>query len=436
MFLVRPYNEIKVSKKVLILFLSLLVPSLCFSSIFRINVDAPIHPITSEYIRNTIDRAEKEKAQMIIMILNTPGGLDTSMREIIERILSSDVPVAAFVSPSGARAASAGFFIAIACDIFIMAPGTNTGAAHPVGVSITGQAMDKTMEEKVTHDAASYIKTLAEKRDRNTKMAEDAVRKSLSYTEREALEGRLIDFIAKDDQEIVAHFDGKQIKKFSGEEVTLRLKDKTIVDVPMTSRQKFLITISNPNLAYILLMLGLLGLYFEFSNPGAILPGVLGGICLLLAIFSFQILPINYVGLILILMAIGLFILEIKVQSYGILTIGGIIAMVIGSIMLINTPIPELKPSLNVIIPVAIGISLIFIFLITLAIRAHIKKVHTGKEGLIGEIGKAQTDIDPEGKVFVHGELWQAESSEKILKGSKVRVAEVMDNLRIRVTKA
>lgn len=436
MFLVRPYNEIKVSKKVLILFLSLLVPSLCFSSILRINVNAPIHPVTSEYIRNTIDRAEKEKAQMIIMILNTPGGLDTSMREIIERILSSDVPVAAFVSPSGARAASAGFFIAIACDIFVMAPGTNTGAAHPVGVSITGQAMDKTMEEKVTHDAASYIKTIAEKRGRNTKMAEDAVRKSLSYTEREALEGRLIDFIAKDDQEIVAHFDGRQIKKFSGEEVTLRLKDKTIVDVPMTSRQKFLITISNPNLAYILLMLGLLGLYFEFSNPGAILPGVLGGICLLLAIFSFQILPINYVGLILILMAIGLFILEIKVQSYGILTIGGITAMVIGSIMLINTPIPELRPSLNFIIPVAIGISLIFIFLITLAIRAHIKKVHTGKEGLIGEIGKAQTDIDPEGKVFVHGELWQAESSEKILKGSKVRVVEVMDNLRIRVTKA
>ena len=424
------------SKKVLILFLSLLIPSLCFPSILRINVDAPIHPVTSEYIRNTIDRAEKENAQLIIMILNTPGGLDTSMREIIERILSSDVPVAAFVSPGGARAASAGFFIAIACDIFIMAPGTNTGAAHPVGVSITGQAMDKTMEEKVTHDAASYIKTLAEKRDRNTKMAEDAVRKSLSYTEREALEGRLIDFIAKDVQEIVAHFDGRQIKKFSGEEVTLRLKDKTVVDIPMTSRQKFLITISNPNLAYILLMLGLLGLYFEFSNPGAILPGVLGGICLLLAIFSFQILPINYVGLILILMAIGLFILEVKVQSYGILTIGGIIAMVIGSIMLINTPIPELRPSLNVIIPVAIGISLIFIFLITLAIRAHIKKVHTGKEGLVGEIGKAQTDIDPEGKVFVHGELWQAESSEKILKGSRVRVVEVMDNLRIRVTKA
>lgn len=430
-----PYNGIRVSKKIIILLMSLLAPSLCFSAILKIEVDDPIHPVTSEYIQNTIDRAEKEKAQLIIMTLNTPGGLDTSMREIIERILSSEVPIAAFVAPSGGRAASAGFFIAIACDIFVMAPGTNTGAAHPVGISITGQAMDETMEEKVTHDAASYIKTLAEKRGRNIKMAEDAVRKSLSYTEREALEGRLIDFIAKNEQEIVNHFDGKTIKRFRGEEILLRLKEEPIVDIPMTARQKFLITISNPNLAYILLMLGLLGLYFEFSNPGAILPGVLGGICLLLAIFSFQILPINYVGLILILMAIGLFILELKVQSYGILTIGGIIAMVIGSIMLINTPIPELRPSLNFIIPVAIGISLIFIFLIALAIRAHIKKVYTGKEGLVGEIGKAQTDIDPEGKVFVHGELWQAESLERIPKGAKVRVAEVMDNLRIKVTK-
>lgn len=408
---------------------------LCHSSILKITVNAPIHPVTSEYIRNTIDRAEKENAQLLIMSLNTPGGLDTSMREIIERILSSKVPIAAFVSPSGARAASAGLFIAIACDIFVMAPGTNTGAAHPVGVSITGQEMDKTMEEKVTHDAASYIKTLAEKRGRNMKMAEDAVRKSLSYTEEEALKGKLIDLIAKNEQEIIDYFDGKTIKKFDGEEVVLKLKGEDIVDIPMTARQKFLITISNPNLAYILLMLGLLGIYFEFSNPGSILPGVLGAICLLLAIFSFQILPINYVGLILILLAIGLFILELKVQSYGILSVGGIIAMVIGSIMLINAPIPELRPSLKFIIPVTIGLSLIFIFLITLAIRAHIKRVYTGKEGLIGEEGVARTDIDPEGKVFVHGELWQAESLEKILKGTKVEVAEVMKNLKIKVKK-
>jgi len=424
-----------VKKRIFIFSLLLIFPLLTHASILKIEIDNPIHPIISEYIRDTIDRAERENASLIIMTLNTPGGLDTSMREIIEKILSSKIPVAAYVSPSGARSASAGFFIAIACDIFVMAPGTNTGAAHPVGISITGQKMDETMEEKVTHDAASYIKSLAEKRGRNSKLAEDAVRKSLSYTEEEALKGKLIDLVAKNEQEIIDYFHGKKIKRFTGEEILLDLEGEEVQEIPLSARQKFLITISNPNLAYILLMLGLLGLYFEFANPGAILPGVMGAIFLLLAIFSFQILPINYVGLILIFLAIGLFILEIKVQSYGILSIGGIIAMVIGSIMLIDAPIPELRPSLKFIIPVAVGISLIFIFLIVLAIRAHIKRVFTGKEGLVGEIGIAQTDLKPEGKVFVHGELWHAEASEKIPKGTKVKVSEVMKNLKIKVTK-
>ncbi len=398
-------------------------------------MDAPIHPITSEYIVKSIQKAEAENASLLIMKLNTPGGLDTSMREIIEKILSSKVPVVTFVSPSGSRAASAGFFIGIASDVFVMAPGTNTGAAHPVGVSMTGQKMDETMAEKVTNDAASYIKSIAEKRGRNISMAEDAVRKSLSYTEVEAYEGNLIDLIAKDETEIIENLNGKNIQTFNGTERILSLKNETIIELPMSPRQKFLLTISNPNLAYILLMLGLLGLYFEFSNPGAILPGVLGGISLLLAIFSFQILPINYVGLLLILLAIGLFILEIKVQSYGILSVGGIIAMLIGSIMLINAPIPELRPSLNFIIPVAVGISLIFIFLIYIAIRAHTKKVFTGKEGLVGEIGTASTRINPEGKVFVMGEIWNAESEEDIPKGSKVEITEVLKNLKIKVKK-
>ena len=423
-------------KKGLIIFIVVIfIPSVIFPSILKITVDAPIHPITSEYIRDTIDRAEKENASLIIMILNTPGGLDSSMREIIERILSSKTPVAAYVSPSGGRAMSAGFFISIACDIFAMAPGTSTGAAHPVGVSITGQSMDKTMEDKVTQDAVAYIKTLAEKRGRNIRLAEDAVRKSSSWTEKEALEGNLIDLIAKDDTEIIEFFDGKVIKRFNEDEEILELGNEEIIEIPMSARQKFLITISNPNLAYILLMLGLLGLYFEFSNPGSILPGVLGGIFLLLAIFSFQILPINYVGLLLILLAIGLFILEIKIQSYGILTVGGIAAMVIGSIMLIPAPIPELRPSLKFIIPVAVGLSLIFIFLIVIAIRAHMNRVYTGKEGLVGEIGVAQSDLKPEGKVFVHGELWNAEAEEDIPKGTKVKILEVKRNLVLKVTK-
>jgi membrane-bound serine protease (ClpP class) len=428
--------KIEMKKAFSILLIFIVFPAVSGSSILKITVDAPIHPITSEYIRDTIDRAEKENASLVIIALNTPGGLDSSMREIIERILSSKIPVAAYVSPSGGRAASAGFFISVACDIFVMAPGTSTGAAHPVGVSITGQSMDETMEDKATEDAVSYIKTLAEKRGRNTRLSEDAVRKSSSYTEKEALEGNLIDLIAKDEQEIIEFFDGKRLKRFTDEEEILELKDEEIIEIPMSARQKFLITISNPNLAYILLMLGLLGLYFEFSNPGSILPGVLGGIFLLLAIFSFQILPINYVGLLLILLAIGLFILEIKIQSYGILTVGGIAAMVIGSIMLIPAPIPELRPSLKFIIPMAVGLSLIFIFLIYIAIRAHLNRVHTGKEGLVGEIGVVQSDLKPEGKVFVHGELWNAEAEENILKGTKVKVLEVKGNLVLKVTKA
>jgi len=433
--LAHSYNEVKVKKFLVICLLFFVLSAFSYSSIFKITIDTAIHPVTSEYIQNAIDRAEKENAKLIIIALNTPGGLDSSMREIMERILNSKVPVAAYVSPSGSRAASAGFFISIACDIFAMAPGTSTGAAHPVGVSLTGQQMDETMSDKVTNDAVAYIKSIAEKRGRNIQMAEDAVRKSASYSETDALKGDLIDLIAEDDQDIIQHYHGKTIKRFTGEEWILDLENEEIISIPMTGRQRFLITISNPNLAYILLMIGLLGLYFEFSNPGAILPGVLGGICLLLAIFSFQILPINYVGLILIILAVGLFILEIKIQSYGILSLGGIAAMLIGSIMLINAPIPELRPSLKFIIPMALGLSLIFIFLIFITVRAHARRASTGKEGLIGEVGVAQTDLSPEGKVFVHGEIWQAEATEDLPLGTRVKVVEVLKNLRIKVTK-
>jgi membrane-bound serine protease (ClpP class) len=429
------YNEINMKRTLRLSALLVLLALPSAASIYRITVDAPVHPISSEYITRSIDRADKDGASLLIIVLNTPGGLDSAMREIITKILSSPVPVLVYVAPGGARAASAGFYIGIASDLFVMAPGTSTGAAHPVGVSITGQAMDKTMEEKVTHDAASYIKTLAEKRGRNVQAAEDAVRKSLSYTEKEALEKGLIDLVAANEAEIIARLDGQTVKRFNGDMDELRLKGEAVVDVPMTARQKFLLTISNPNLAYILLMLGLLGLYFEFAHPGAILPGVLGAISLLLAIFSFQILPINYVALLLILLAIALFILEVKIQSFGILGVGGVIAMVIGSVMLVNSPIPELQPSLKIVIPMAVGLSLIFLFLLFLVVRAHSRRAFTGKEGLVGEIGTAQTDLNPEGKVFVHGELWNAEAAEPIARGSKVRVNRVLDSLKIRVEK-
>jgi membrane-bound serine protease (ClpP class) len=423
------------SRRIRALFFVLLAPAIAAAEVRKITVNAPIHPITSEYIVGAVRDAERANARLLIIGLNTPGGLDTSMREIIEAVVNARVPVAAYVSPSGARAASAGFFIGVACDIFAMAPGTNTGAAHPVGISLTGQSMDKTMEDKVTHDAASYIKSLAAKRGRNVVLAEDAVRKSLSYTEEEALKGGLIDLVAASDAELIAALDGKALKRFDGTETTLALAGEPVVEFPMSFRQRFLLTISNPNLAYILLMIGLLGLYFEFANPGAILPGVLGGISLLLAIFSFQILPINYVGLLLIVLAVALFILEVKVHSYGMLSIGGIVAMIIGSMMLIDSPVPELRPSLRLIIPVAAGISLVCIFLVALVVKAQARRALTGREGMIGETGTARTDLAPTGKVFVHGELWEAESDGPIREGERVRVVAVGGGLKIKVTK-
>jgi membrane-bound serine protease (ClpP class) len=403
--------------------------------VLKIKVDAPIHPVTSEYVVKSLDKADREGADLVLLTLDTPGGLDTSMREIIEKIVNAKTPVAAFVGPSGSRAASAGFFIALACDVFIMAPGTSTGSAHPVGISLTGQAMDKTMEEKVTHDAAAYVRTIAEKRGRNVRMAEDAVRKSLSYTEKEALDGGLIDLVAGSEEEILARLDGRTIKRFDGSARPLALAGKPVVDWPMTFRQKFLLTIANPNLAYILLMIGLLGLYFEFSHPGAILPGVLGGISLLLAAFAFQILPINYVGLGLIILAVILFILEIKVQSFGMLAVGGIAAMIIGSLMLIKAPIAELRTSLGFVLPVVLAVSLIVLFLLTLVFKAHRRRSMTGREGMIGETGTARTDLSPAGKVFVHGEIWEAEADAPVRAGEKVKVVEVLDGLRIRVGK-
>ena len=429
------YNKIAVRTKIF-LFLSFLAPALAVASVLKITVAAPIHPVTSEYVVKALEKADREGADLVVLTLNTPGGLDTSMRQIIEKIVNAKTPVAAFVGPSGARSASAGFFIALACDIFAMAPGTNTGAAHPVGISFTGQPMDKTMEEKVTNDAASFIRTLAEKRGRNVRLAEDAVRKSLSYTEKEALDGGLIDLVVKTEEELIDRCDGKVLKRFDGSTLTLALQGKPVVPLPMTFRQKFLLTIANPNFAYILLMIGLLGLYFEFSHPGAILPGVLGSISLLLAVFAFQILPINYVGLGLILLAVILFILEVKVQSFGMLAVGGIAAMIIGSLMLIKAPVAELRPSLRFILPVALGVSLIVIFLLTLVLRAHARRSFSGCEGMIGETGTARTDLAPSGKVFVHGELWAAEADETVRAGEKVKVIEVLGGLKIKVGKA
>jgi membrane-bound serine protease (ClpP class) len=427
----------KIIPLVLCVLILLLAAETAQATIFTITINAPIHPVTAEIIVKALEKAREDQAKLVIIKLNTPGGLDSSMREIIEEIVNSPVPVVAYVSPPGARAASAGFFISIACDVFAMAPGTSTGAAHPVSVAISGgeSQPDKTMEEKITNDAAAYIRTLAEKRGRNVQMAEDAVRKSLSYTEQEALKGKVIDLVASSETGLIQSLDGRKIKRFDGRLEELKLKDEPLIELPLTFRHKFLMAIADPNLAYILLMLGLLGLYFEFANPGAIFPGVIGGISLLLALFSFQILPVNYVGLLLIILGTVMFVLEIKVQSYGALAMGGIVSIFLGSIMLIRSPIPELRPSLKYIVPVVLGVSLVFIFLVYLVVKAHTKKTLTGKEGMVGEIGRALTSFDNEGKVFVHGEIWQAVSDEPFSQGDRIKVIEVKDNLTLKVKK-
>jgi membrane-bound serine protease (ClpP class) len=431
----RSYNEVTVRARAVLLSL-LLAPVLARAAVVRIRIDAPIHPVTSEYVVRAVERADREAADLLVLTLDTPGGLDTSMREIITAVVNARTPVAAFVGPSGARAASAGFFIGLACDIFAMAPGTSTGAAHPVGVSLTGASMDKTMEGKVVEDAAATIRSLAAKRGRSVALAEAGVRESRSYTETEALEGGLVDLIAGSEDELVARLDGRTVRRFDGSEQVLALAGKPVVDRPMTFRQRFLLTIANPNLAYILLMIGLVGLYFEFSHPGAILPGVLGGLSLLLAVFAFQILPINYVGLGLIGLAGILFVLEVKVQSFGMLAVGGIAAMIIGSLMLVKSPVPELRPALGVVLAVVLGVAAVVLFLLTLVVRAHRRAALTGREGLVGETGTARTDLSPAGTVFVHGELWRAETGgEPVRAGEKVRVVEVLDGLKIRVAK-
>lgn len=396
-----------------------------------ITVNGVINPVTAEYITKSIRKAVKNNAEALVIELDTPGGLDTSMRNIVKEIIGSDVPIIVFVAPSGARAASAGVFITLAAHIAAMAPGTNIGAAHPVAL---GEKMDKTMAEKVTNDAAAYIKSIAEKRGRNVRWAEDAVRKSISATETEALKERIIDLIAKDINSLLNAIDGRKVQTTLGEKI-LKTGNATVNREEMGLRLKILALISDPNVAYILMLLGFYGLFFELTNPGAIFPGVIGGICLILAFYAFQTLPVNYAGLLLIILAIILFILEVKIVSHGVLTIGGIISMVIGSLMLFESPGPFIKLSIYLILPAAIATALFFTLTIRLALKAHRRKPVTGTEGLVGEEGIARTEItDKGGTALVHGEIWQAFSDERIERDDKI-VVEAVKGLKIKVRK-
>ena len=397
-----------------------------------ITVDGVINPVSAEFIQKGVTKANDKKYEALVIELDTPGGLDTSMRSIVKEIIGSGVPVIVYVSPSGSRAASAGVFIAMAANIAAMSTGTNIGAAHPVGI---GGQMDKTMTEKATNDAVAYIKSLAEKRGRNVQWAEDAVRNSISSTETEALSLKVIDFVAKDLNSLLSDIDGRRVETSSGDRI-LSTKNASVVREKLGLRLRILGLISDPNVAYILMLLGFYGLFFELTNPGALFPGVIGGICLILAFYSFQTLPVNYAGLLLIILAIILFILEIKIISHGILTIGGIIAMIIGSLMLFESPAPFMKLSLAVVLPAVIVTTLFFTVLLSLAYKAYRRKPTTGAEGLLGNHGTADTDITERGgMVSIHGELWSAYSEDPIAKGERI-IVEAVTGLKLKVKKA
>ena len=395
-----------------------------------ITVSAAITPPAAEYIIQSINEATKSGAEGLIIRLDTPGGLDLAMRDIAKEILNAAVPVIVYVAPSGARAASAGVIITVAAHIAAMAPGTNIGAAHPVGLGI-GASMDKTMSQKVVNDAVAYVRGIAKKRNRNEEWVEKAVRKSESITAEEALRLKVVDFVTSDLNQLLGQIEGREISLAAGKKA-LRTKGAVFNEKIMGIRQKVLSALSDPNIAYILLLIGLAGLYFEFSTPGVILPGVIGGISLILAFFAMQTLPVNYAGVALILFSIILFIAEIKVISHGILTIGGIISLIIGSLMLFETPDPSLRVSWSVLIPAVVVTSLFFITVIAFAVKAQLLKPQGGQEGMAGEEGEAVTDVFEEGSILIHGEYWSAVSDVPIAKGSKVRVIRA-EHLKVRV---
>jgi membrane-bound serine protease (ClpP class) len=395
--------------------------------VFTAEVDGIIQPIVAEYLRGAIEKADAAGAALLVVTLRTPGGLLDTTRDINTAIIQSKTPVAVWVGPSGNRAASAGFLITMAADVAAMAPGTHIGAAHPV--SGDGAKMDDTMAKKLASDTASYARTLAQQRRRNATLIEQAVLESRSYTEQEAIgaQPRLIDVVAADVPDLLAKLDGRTVTRFDGRSETLHVAGARVEAVSMTWAQRVLSAIAHPQIAYLLLTLGMLGLTVEFWSPGAIFPGVAGGICLLLAFFALQVLPVSYAGVLLILLGIVLLILEVKVTSFGVLAIGGVAALFFGSLMLIDSPLPELQIGLRLIVPITVSISGIILFLVGLAVKAQQQRPVTGAAGMIDETGSALTSIDAGGmgRVRAHGEIWTATADEHIAAGELVRIVSV-----------
>jgi membrane-bound serine protease (ClpP class) len=405
--------------------------------VYAAEVDGIIHPVSAEYMIATMDRADRAGATLVVFTLRTPGGLLDSTRDIITHMLASKTPVAILVAPSGARAASAGFILTIAADVAAMAPGTHIGAAHPV--SGGGERMDETMAKKAAADVAAYARTLANKRHRNVALAEEAVNSSRAFTEEEALNASppLIDLVVADLPGLLKVLDGRTVTRFDGTTVVVRTADARVVSVAMNWRQRLLSAIAHPNIAYILLSLGTLGLTIELWSPGAVLPGVAGGLCLLLAFFAFQVLPVNYAGVLLILFGLSLLVLEVKVTSYGLLTTGGLASLTFGSMILMDSSLPELQLSLRLVIPVVLGVGGIAVFLARMAVASQRQGAVTGVAGMIGEVGTALTAIEPGriGRVVARGEIWTATAREPIAEGQSVCVTS-MNGLTLTVRKA
>jgi len=390
------------------------------ADILKVTIDGVIHPITEEVVDRAIREAATSGDRALLIVLRTPGGLEASTRKMIEKIIASKVPVIIYVSPGGSRAASAGFFLLVSADVAAMAPGTNTGAAHPV---VIGQEkVDEIMNAKMTNDSAAFMRSIVAKRGRNVELAEKAVRESVSFTEQEALDQKLIDIVAKDEADLLKQLEGRTIKRFGGETLVLKLAGQPVREREMTLRQRVMNWMMDPNIAFLLLSLGALALWAEFNHPGAILPGVVGLIMILLAVFALNLLPTRFAALTLIVIAFVLFALEAKYTSYGVLGAGGVVCMTLGAVLLVDGPIPEMRVQWLTALAISLPFGVIAVFLMTLAMRAMRGKVVTGEQGLVGEIGVARTPLAPAGRIFVHGELWNAVSVIPVAEGDEVRV--------------
>jgi membrane-bound serine protease (ClpP class) len=420
---------IPISRILLGLVASLILSSLSSAEVLKIVVNDTIQPITEEYIARAIDEAQRRNDRAVLIEINTPGGLVESTRHIIEKITNSQVPVIVYVAPSGSRAGSAGIFILEAADVAAMAPGTNAGAAHPV--TLIGKP-DETMMKKIENDAAALMRSVTTKRGRNVELAESAVRESKSFTEQEALDKKLIDYVAPNEQDLFRQMSGKSFKRFDGTTATLDLTGQSVITYQMTLKERILSYIMDPNITLIILMVGALCLYVEFNHPGAVVPGTIGVIFIVLAALAMHLLPINYAALAMILVAFLLFAAEAKFASHGVLTTGGIVLLTLGGLLLFDGPIPEMRVHFLTALAVSVPLGLITAFLMRVALRARRNKIVTGAEGLVGEIGIAQTTLAPAGKVVVHGEFWDAVSSVPVPAGEQIIVRQV-DGLTLRV---